>query len=280
MDRRRILMALAVAVPLALLASILVYRLLLRAASAPGHIVPTKIVVAAAALEPGTRLDAKDLRQIDWPAAKPMQGMFASVDDCVGRVLMSPLLENEPVLEGSLAPKDSGVGLSAMIPTGMRGTSVAVNDVVGVAGFALPGTMVDVLATGGAGGQGSTLTRTILENVRVLAAGQKIEPDKQGSPQTVPVVTLLVTPEQANILTLASTQGRIQLTLRNSTDTKQVNTAPVQLSDVFGGSTRPAVLHSARTAAPQLSSSQRAPAPYQVEIIRGNKPEISAIPHQ
>lgn len=283
MDRKRIMMAFAVAIPLALLASTLVYHQLSRAASAPGHIVPTKVIVAASALEPGTRLDAKDLRQVDWPALKPMQGMFAKPDDCAGRVLISPLLENEPVLEGNLAPKDSSVGLSAMIPRGMRGVAVAVNDVVGVAGFVQPGTIVDVLATGGIEGQGSSLTRTILENIRVLAAGQKIEPDKQGTPQTVPVVTLLVSPEQANLLTLASTQGRIQLALRNSADVTPANTAPARLSDVFGPSA------SIRTReprvprpAPRVSSVQpsRGPAPYQVEVIRGDKPEVSSIPQQ
>lgn len=283
MDRKRILMAFAVAVPLALLASALVYRQLSRVASAPGHIAPTKVIVAAAALEPGTRLDAKDLRQIDWPALKPMQGMFARPDDCVGRVLISPLLENEPVLEGNLAPRDSSVGLSAMIPPGMRGVAVAVNDVVGVAGFVQPGTIVDVLATGGIEGQASSLTRTILENIRVLAAGQKIEPDKQGTPQTVPVVTLLVTPDQANVLTLASTQGKIQLALRNSADTKQAKTAPAQLSDVFGlaGSIRRAAPRTPQPA-PRISLNQpvRAPAPYEIEVIRGNKPEVSAVPQQ
>jgi pilus assembly protein CpaB len=283
MDRKRILMAFGIAVPLALLASLLVYHQLRSAAASPGRFAPTKIVVAASGLGPGTRLDAKDLRQIDWPAAKPMQGMFARVDDCAGRVLISPILENEPVLESNLAPKDSGVGLSAMIPAGMRGVAVAVNDVVGVAGFVQPGTIVDVLATGGIEGQASSLTRTILENIRVLAAGQKIEPDKQGTPQTVPVVTLLVTPEQANLLTLASTQGHIQLALRNSTDTAQVNTMPAHLSDVFGSVvlSRPVEPKPARSIS-RLSSNEapRTRAPYEIQVIRGNKPEVSAIPQQ
>jgi len=282
MDRKRIFVAFAVAVPLALLASILVYRQLSQAASAPGRIVPTKIVVAAAPLQPGTRLDASDLRQVDWPALRPMAGMFAKPEDCANRVLISPLLENEPVMEGNLAPKDSSVGLSAMIPPGMRGIAVAVNDVVGVAGFVQPGTIVDVLATGGIEGQASTLTRTILENIRVLAAGQKIEPDKQGTPQTVPVVTLLVSPDQANLLTLASTQGHIQLALRNASDTKQVNTYPAHITDVFGSVAPARISASSARPAPRLSSNDtRRSAPgYQVEVIRGNKPEVSSIPQQ
>ena len=273
------MMAFAVAIPLALLASILVYRQLSRAASAPGHIGSTKIVVAAAALSPGTRLDAENVRQIDWPATKPMDGMFSRVEDCAGRVLVMSLRENEPILEGSLAPKDSSAGLSAMIPSGLRAVSVAVNDVVGVAGFVQPGTTVDVLATGAAEGQGTSLTRTILENIRVLAAGEKVQPDKQGAPQTVSVVTLLVSPDQANILTLASTQGRIQLALRNSGDTKQVDALPAELNQVFGGTPRSVAVRGARPPARPvaIAASSR---PYEVQVIRGDKPEISVIPQQ
>jgi pilus assembly protein CpaB len=142
-----------------------------------------------------------------------------------------------------------------------------------------PGTSVDVLATGGIEGQGSILTRTILEDIRVLAAGQKIQPDKDGTPQTVAVVTLLVTPDQANTLTLASTQGHIQLALRNFGDTKQVNTPPALLGDIFGVSMRLPLPRGNRPA-PRVSANPTAPAPYQVEVIRGNKPEVSSIPQK
>jgi pilus assembly protein CpaB len=150
----------------------------------------------------------------------------------------------------------------------MRAVSVAVNDVVAVAGFALPGTMVDVLVTGsmeGRGGSSQTITRTILENVRVLAAGQKIEQDKDGKPQTVPVITLLVTPDEANKLAMASTEGRIQLALRNTIDTKKVNPASIQRATLFGG------------APPPVRRVQPGPQPkspaFVVEVIRGNKRE-------
>src|SRR6266852_8389737 len=149
------------------------------------------------------------------------------------------MAENEPVLEGKLAEKEAGAGLSSTIPEGMRGLSVAVNEVVGVAGFVIPGTNVDVLVTGrvigGARSGGDNITRTILENVRVLAAGQKIEQDREGKPQTVPVITLLVTPADAAKLAMASTEGKIQLALRNTIDSKMVNPPPVLQAALFAG---------------------------------------------
>ena len=156
--------------------------------------------------------------------------MFTKLEECTNRALITAVAENEPILEGKLAPIQSGAGLPATIPEGMRGLSVAVNEVVGVAGFVGPGTMVDVLATGsvaGGRGGGDNITRTILQNVRVLAAGQKIEQDKDGKPQTVPVITLLVTPDDAAKLTMAATEGKIQLALRNTIDMKSANPAPV-----------------------------------------------------
>src|SRR5260370_17668067 len=125
------------------------------------------------------------------------------------------------------------------MPEGMRALSVAVNEVVGVAGFVIPGTMVDVLVTGNVGGAGrggtENITRTILENVKVLAAGQKIEQDREGKPQTVPVITLLVTPDDAARLTMASTEGKIQLALRNTVDTKVLAPAAVLQESLFSG---------------------------------------------
>ena len=145
-------------------------------------------------------------------------------------------MANEPILDSKLAPREAGAGLSATIPEGMRAVSVAVNDVIGVAGFVGPGTSVDVLVTGtipGASQSGAQyVTRTILENIRVLAAGQKVEQDVDGKPQTVPVVTLLVSPQDAATLTMASTEGKIQLALRNTID---VN-SPAPAAGAAGGS--------------------------------------------
>jgi pilus assembly protein CpaB len=147
----------------------------------------------------------------------------------------------------------------------MRALSVAVNEVVGVAGFVIPGTMVDVLVTGRLASSHSNnenITRTILENVRVLAAGQKIEQDREGKPQTVPVITLLVTPPEAAKLAMASTQGKIQLALRNTIDTKVTEPAAVLEATLFSGAP-----------APKHASVSHGPAPYVIEVIAGTKHE-------
>lgn len=234
-----------------------------------------QVVVSSKPLPLGTRLQAGDLRLVTWPAAQPVQGMFTRIDDCVNRAVITSMVENEPLLEGKLAPKDGGAGLSATIPDGMRAVSVSVNDVIGVAGFVVPGTMVDVLVTGAT--NYGNVTRTILENVRVMAAGQKVEQDREGKPQTVPVITLLVSPEDANALTMASTQGRIQLALRNTLDSKKVDPPPVLQAFLFGGvPTPPApVIKTARAAAPPKPIAPPPPEAFNVEVIRGDKKEES-----
>src|SRR5580704_10432727 len=228
MNQNRMILGLAVAVVVALFLSTFVYRQFQKASTVK-PVVTQHIVVAAKALPLGTRVGAGNLRLIPWPAGEPVVGMFTRIEDCADRALIADVAGNELILDSKLAPKESGAGLPAVIPPGMRALSVAVNDVVGVAGFVTPGTMVDVLVTGkvsgGTRGGEDTITRTILENVRVLAAGQKIEQDRDGKPQTVPVVTLLVTPQDAATLAIASTEGKIQLALRNTIDVK--NTAPV-----------------------------------------------------
>src|SRR5271170_7753310 len=225
MNRNRMLMGLAFAVVVAVILSSFVYRAF-KNASAVKPVSMQHIVVASQPLQLGTRVDASNLRLIPWPSGEPVAGMFTRIADCANRAVITPLAENEPILESKLAATQSGAGLPATIPEGMRALSVAVNDVVGVAGFVIPGTMVDVLVTGkvadyGHGGE-QNITRTILENVKVLAAGQKIEQDREGKPQNVPVITLLVSPEDAARLAMASTEGKIQLALRNTVDTQRV----------------------------------------------------------
>ena len=237
------LLGLAVAIILGIVASVFVYRQF-QAASAPKPVVRMQqIVVAAEPLKLGTRVNASNLKTIPWPQGQPVAGMFTKVDDVANRALITSVAENEPILESKLASLQSGAGLAATIPEGMRAMSVAVNDVVGVAGFVTPGTMVDVLVTGAATG-GGNITRTILENVRVLAAGQKVEQDKEGKPQTVPVITLLVTPDDAAKLAMASTEGKIQLALRNTIDTKNMSPPAVMQTSLFAsGAPAPAPKH-------------------------------------
>ena len=279
MNRNRMLIAMAVAILVGLAASIFVYRQLQQAAVAK-PIEMKQLVVAAFPLSLGTRLAPEHLRTVPWPADEPIAGMYTKIEEPLNRALLTNIIENEPILDGKLAPIEAGVGLPATIPEGMRALSVAVNDVVAVAGFVTPGTMVDVLVTGTVGGGGEqSITRNILENVRVLAAGQKIEQDKDGKPQTVPVITLLVTPDQANLLTMASTEGKIQLALRNTIDTKRVEPALVLRTSLFGVPRPPTPQpgpQRRRAAPPAAPSAPAAPAPppsFVVEVIQGTKRE-------
>jgi pilus assembly protein CpaB len=236
-------------------------------------IATTRVVVASAPMPLGTRLVADQLKLVDWPTSDPLPGSFTRIEDCVGRALVTPVVPNEAIMEHKLAAREAGAGLPAVIPEGMRALSVRVDDVVGVAGFVVPETMVDVLATGDTGNANgsSTVTRTILEDVRVLAAGQQITQDKDGKPQTVAVVTLLVNPDQADKLTLASNEGRLRLALRNTIDTKQTNPPPVSRAEVFFGQPAPKVrVAHAPAAKPKPEE------PYTVEVIKGDKKETQS----
>jgi pilus assembly protein CpaB len=230
-----------------------------------------QIVVAATRLQLGERLTRLNLREIPWPEGATPAGAFARIADCLDRAVITPVVENEPILEEKLAPKDAGGGLSVAVPEGMRALSVRVDDVVSVAGFVLPGSMVDVIVTGPMT-NGSSTTRTLLQDLRVLAVGQKVEQDRQGKPQTYTVVTLLVTPDEAEKLTLASTEGRIHLSLRNTIDTKEVNPPPVNSAILLAGAPPP------RAEAPTIRRASPRPAPkppevYAIDVILGNKHE-------
>ena len=279
MNQNRMILGLVFAVIIALGLSTYVYRQFKQVSNTAKPVAKGHIVVAASSLQLGTRVDASNLRLIAWPADEPVAGMFMRIEDCANRALITQVAENEPILEAKLAAKESGAGLPAVIPQGMRAMSVAVNDVVGVAGFVTPGTMVDVLVTGkvgSAGGSETSITRTILENIRVLAAGQKIEQDREGKPQTVPVITLLVTPEDAGKLAMASTEGKIQLALRNTVDTKKVEPPSVIEAALFSGAAAPAPKH-----APAVKAPAPPPAsPYVIEVITGNKRENKSFPNQ
>jgi len=179
------------------------------------------IVAAARDLDVGAALASEDLKMISWTSGQVPKGAFSKVADATGRAVLYPMFENEAILDAKLAPTGSGAGLPAVIPQGMRAVSIRVDDVVAVAGFVGPGTRVDVLLTGVS--RNESLTKTILENVQVLAAGQKIQPDSQGKAEKVNVVTLLCTSQDAAKVTLAANDGHIQLVLRNPMDTQKTD---------------------------------------------------------
>ena len=280
MNTNRLLIGLVIALVVAFLLSSFVYKQFQKASI----VAPTSsqtLVVAAVPLPLGTRLNASNLRTIQWPANQQVPGMFTRIEDVANRAIITPLAQNEPILEAKLAAKESGAGLSATIPEGLRGVSVAVNEVVGVAGFVTPGTMVDVLVTGrmiGPGGQGD-ITRTILENIRVLAAGQKVEQDREGKPQTVAVITLLVTPDEASKLTMAANDGKIQLALRNTVDTKRNDPPTIQQADLFTASGPKLTIKHSGGGGKKSAAPPAPPPPYVIEVITGNKRENKSFPN-
>lgn len=236
---------------------------------------PTRpVVVAAADLELGAELRPDDLRVVEWPESAMPMGAFTTPDEIVGRGLVMPVIQNEPILPMKLAAKDAGSGLPVVIPEGKRAVSVRVNEVIGVAGYVLPGTKVDVLATATpTQNREDTTTKLVLSNVQVLAAGTKLEQDgEQGKPVSVNVVTLLVTPEESEKLTLGATEGKIQLALRNPLDKDTPETPGIQPASLLGTrAARPAHKAGTRASRPVATVAAAAAPEPTVEIIRGDK---------
>jgi pilus assembly protein CpaB len=210
------------------------------------------IVVAARDLPAGTIVLREDVESVEWPGSTIPEGFATQAGDVVGRGLIVEVRKNEPLLGWKLAEKEAGGGLTITIPEGMRAVSVEVDEVIGVAGFVLPGTRVDVLVTIMPGtDRRETTTRTILQNVRAIAADQRYQQDIQGEPQYVTVVTLLVSPDEAEALTLAATEGRIQLALRNTLDSDEIDTRGRRITSLLSGPTPPRSARPAARPAPQ-----------------------------
>jgi pilus assembly protein CpaB len=236
------------------------------------------VVVAAADLQLGAELKKDDLQVMQFPLGKTPEGVFAKPEEIVGRGLIVPIVKNEPILRAKLASKEAGSGLPPVIPEGMRAISVRVNEVVGVAGYVLPGNRVDVLATANpTNNHADTTTKVILSNVQVLTAGTRLERDQENTkPVQVTVVTLLVYPEQSERLALASTEGKIQLALRNPLDQGAPETPGIKTAGLMGSVKSPVVKATptsgrARAAGQPVTQTTTAPASPTVEIIRGDK---------
>jgi len=200
----------------------------------------TQIIASSGELPSGITLAAKDVTLIDWPADVPLGGSFNKVDDVIGHPLLYALGPREPILKRNLGVEGAGIGLAGRIPPGMRATAVRSNEIVGVAGFLYPGSHVDVLVTYTPPGSNNVpVTQTVLQDVEVLTAGQTSEPDPQGKPQSVSVVTLLVNPEDSQKLQLASMQGNIQFVLRSGVDQKNVTLKPTRLDQLVAAEKPP-----------------------------------------
>jgi pilus assembly protein CpaB len=269
---RRLVTILVVAFVLASACSFLVYRLIRNRVSTQ-QVATTRVVAAAGNIKLGTVLTAANLKTMEI-AGTPPKGALLKQENAIGRGVVSDLYEGEPIIESRLAAPGSGGGLAATIPNGMRACAVKVDEVVGVAGFATPGMHVDVLISGvppntqGQTANQGTVTKTILQDIQVLSAGTDFQKDADGKAKPVPVVNLLVTPEEAETLSLA-TNVRIQLVLRNPLDTKVDKIPGTAMASLFAGDNgTPATVRPAASAKVVHRTVSRA---FSIEIINGSK---------
>ena len=276
----RTALVIVVATVMASIATYGVYLAVSRIPVREVEVASTKIVVAVGTLPTGTQLQDKDLKMVAWPESSPIPGAFTKFEDVVRRGLVAGVVENEPITESKLAPLASGAGLPPTIPPGMRAMSVRVDDVVGVAGFVVPGTRVDVVVTmSSAASDQKPMSRTVLGNVLVLTSGTRIDQEqaRKGDAQPTTVVTLAVTPDDAERIALASSNGRISLALRNPLDVDPTQTAGIKLDALMagpGGAPAPAPAPQKRVARavapppPAPVVAPPAPKQYVVETIR------------
>ena len=278
---RRFVTVMSMSLLWALVVSFVFYRL---AGGSGGHTraaAEKQVVVATRPIGVGSTLDRASVKLRGVPEGLFPAGAFSRLEDVLERPVISAIQAEEPLVEARLAAKGSGMGLGPMIPPGMRAISVRVNDVVGVAGFVLPGMRVDVLVTGKPPSRADTETQTVLQNITVLSAGQTVQADGRSQPIVVPVVTLLVTPAEAEALTLSNIEGHIQLVLRNSTDRETVATRGRRLHDLYGAA--PPVVAAAEAATPRPATPRvaaRRPAPPPPAQVAVAPPPAAPLPEQ
>jgi pilus assembly protein CpaB len=282
MNRTRLLMIGVLALALGFIAAVSVFKKLQvnsGVSTEPG--VP--VIVAADDLQVGTKVSERDIRVIRISQSDKPAGALSKKSDVLDRGVILPITKGDFILPTKLAGENAGAGLPSLIPPGMRAVSVRVNEVVSVAGFVTPGTRVDVLLTGTPGTGGEQETTTVLQNVAVLASGHTLERTATGEAQNTAVITLLVSPDDAQRLTLASSEGHIQLALRNPLDTKQEQVSPSNSRGLFKGlamqtPVQPVVHHTApiKTAAPVVPASTGV----RVEVYQGDKKQEANFPNE
>lgn len=283
---KRFVGVLLFAVVVALATSFAVYRMLAGQVAERSKPPSQKVTVAGRDLAPGTVLTVADLREVEWSSPLP-KGAITGRDELLDRAILSPVADGEVLTDARLARKGGGAGLAATIPTGKRAIAIRVDDVVSLAGFVLPGMKVDVISlgrpdSGSTRADLGTQARTLLQNVQVLSAGQNTQTDPSGKPVTVNVVNLLCSPEEAEIISLASNTTRIQLVLRNPLDNAEAKTPGTASAYLFGNQparplpatatapAQPAARHAAQTT-PRPMPPQRVVVPIMIEIISGTK---------
>jgi pilus assembly protein CpaB len=264
---------------LSVTASYLVYQTVSAHVSTPKAAPTIQVVVAARDLAAGTLIHEADLKMVAWTGAAP-QGSLRNRDGFLNRGVAAAIYEGEPVTENRMSPKGSGGGLAATIPPGMRACAIRVNEVVGVAGFVVPGMRVDVLITGlppGGNSLDGPRVRTLLQNIEVLSAGTNFQKNQEGKPEQAQVVNLLVTPAQAEVLSLAGNETHIQLVLRNPMDTEISKPPGTAMSDLFGGihAAEPVPSGHLQAAVPApparvpIAAEPPPPIPYSIEVSNG-----------
>jgi pilus assembly protein CpaB len=282
---KRLLTVLAMSVVLALVVAAIFYQVSSHASAKAPAVATKDVVVAVETLPLGLAIKPNHVKVVKMPAEMFPKTAFSKVDDVLDRSVVSGIMQDEPLLEGRLAPRGSGMGLAPIIPTGMRALAVRVNEVIGVAGFILPGMRVDVLVTGRPpAGATSDMTTTVLQNITVLSANQQMQPDNRGQAINATVVNVLVTPEQAEILTLAGNEGRITLVLRNAIDQK-VEPIPVhETGELYNGfrKPKPVVMAKAKPAPKYVPPPPPPPpapvvVPDEIIMIRGREKTVEVI---
>jgi pilus assembly protein CpaB len=258
-------------------ATFIVYRLVINRPAPTQAAATTEVIMAARQLDIGTLVKDADLKPGPWTGPTPA-GIATKKEALIGRGVIAPIYMGEAIMENRLAAPGAGGGLAATIPPGMRAVAVRVNDIVGVAGFVVPGMRVDILISGVPPGpqapQGPKV-RTLLQNIEVLSAGQNYQKDAEGKPVVVQVVNLLVNPEQAEVLSLASNETRIQLVLRNPLDTQTAKPPGTAVAALYADSKAPAPAPSRQRAIVPVAAKAAPPvivvplAPYQIEIFNG-----------
>jgi len=236
-----------------------------------------RVVVAATEIPVGSAINITQIKTVDWPKANVPQGALLSTDQATSRVAVQTFMPGDPIVEGKLVPKEGAPGsiLTYKIPEGHRAMTVSVDQVAGVAGFINPGNIVDVVLTASPPGSSQSISKIVLQNVPVLAVGQIVD-QKEGKPVAVPTVTMDVSPEDAEKLAVASTQGRLQLVLRRAGDKEVANTVGATVSKVMSGAKggAPVKVTSSTSKKAPVAKVQEAPkeeAKVSVEVYRGGQ---------
>jgi pilus assembly protein CpaB len=267
----------AIAVFVAALASFGVYRAIQSMPVRQVEVRSLYQVVAATDLPMGTMITKDQVKLVAWPASSPVNKGFTTIESVVNRGLVDSVAANEPLTETKLASLEAGAGLPPSITEGMRAVSVKVNEVVGVAGFVVPGTHVDVMVTLKRAEAKDSMTRVVVSNVQVLTAGTRYDQGKSRDGQPIPtsVVTLLVSPSDAERIALAASEGEVMLTLRNPMDRKPTETTGIRTAALLGQAPAPPPV--VRTVGPRrvvvepVAAPVVAPKIYSVEAIRAAK---------